>query len=464
MNSRFGNPGPGCLGSLWAGIYATCRDFTRDCRGATTIYVMFAGTLALSGGVLALDIGRVVVLRSQMQNAADAAALSAAAQLDGQDGAITRATAAASDAISNTTNLASDDGDFVVQSIVFYDGITLNSSTTTDAATAVATAVTLTPRTISIFLAPVLEAISSGSVDDEFTLDGTARAGLSTIVCDVPPFMVCNPAEDGSSSDDVLDAANAGRQLLTKEGPGQGGGSLAPGNFGLLCPSSGNCGAASVSDALAAEPGLCYTSDVTTSPGSQTQQARNGINARMDAGNKDPKNPAPNIQSYNRDSDMSDSTVLGNGTWTPGDYWPAKHSDAALPTELADSSRYQVYLYELGETFYRNAKNTIYPTDGITAPSGYTTISPAAVDLPSEGTPEPTASTDPKRRVLKVAVLDCASLGVKGSGTYPTFGRYVEVFLTEEVSDTQSATYTEIIGPLINKFSTDVHVNVQLIE
>ena len=91
-------------------------------------------------------------------------------------------------------------------------------------------------------------------------------------------------------------------------------------------------------------------------------------------------------------------------------------------------------------------------------------MTPAGVGLPSEGTPTPTASTDPKRRVLKVAVLDCTALGVQGSGTYPTFGRYVEVFLTEEVSDTQSATYTEIIGPLINRYSTDIHVNVQLIE
>lgn len=211
MNCGIEKSGPGRLGNLWAGICAAFGDFSRDCRGATTIYVVFAGTLALSGGVLALDIGRVVVLRSQMQNAADAAALSAAAQLDGQDGAITRATAAASDAISNTTNLASDDGDFVVQSIVFYAGTDLASSTTTDEAAAVAAAVTLTPRTISIFLAPILEAISTGSVANEFTLDGTARAGISTIICAAPPFMACNPAEDGDAGDDLLDAdARAG--------------------------------------------------------------------------------------------------------------------------------------------------------------------------------------------------------------------------------------------------------------
>ena len=71
------NLGHGILAGLWMGL----RSLLGDRRGATTIYVAFAGVLALSGGVLALDIGRVVVLRSQMQNAADAAALSAAAAI-----------------------------------------------------------------------------------------------------------------------------------------------------------------------------------------------------------------------------------------------------------------------------------------------------------------------------------------------------------------------------------------------
>ena len=53
---------------------------------------------------------------------------------------------------------------------------------------------------------------------------------------------------------------------------------------------------------------------------------------------------------------------------------------------------------------------------------------------------------------------------MQGSGTYPTYGRYVEVFLTEEMESTQAATYTEIIGPLLQQYSDDVHVNVQLVQ
>ncbi|MBT3370625.1 MAG: hypothetical protein HOA08_12195 [Rhodospirillaceae bacterium] len=450
------------IARAWAVILTFVTGFSRDRRGAVAIYAAFAGTLALSGGVLALDIGRVVVLRSQMQNAADAAALSGAAQLDGQSDAITRATAAASGALSNSSNLSDTAGAFTVQSITFYDGTDPTPVVTAVGGDAVYVEITLAPRTISIFLAPILQTISSGAAVEQFTLEATAQAGISIITCAAPPFMACNPSEGGDAADDLLDADNAGRQLLTKSGPG--GGSLAPGNFGLLCPTSGNCGAANVSDALANDPGLCYTSEVTTSPGVQTQQARNGINARMDAGNKNPKNPAQNIMDYGRDSDMSGSTIVGNGDWDPETYWTTNHAGETEPTDLVDYTRYQIYLYELGETFYRDENKTIYPITGITLPTGYNTVTPAAASIPAAGVPTPTASSDIKRRVLKIAVMNCTELGVQGSGTYPTYGRYVEVFLTEEMESTQAATYTEIIGPLLQQYSDDVHVNVQLVQ
>ena len=452
------NLGHGILAGLWMGL----RSLLGDRRGATTIYVAFAGVLALSGGVLALDIGRVVVLRSQMQNAADAAALSAAAQLDGQSDAIMRGTAAATDAISNATSLADTTGDFTIQSIVYYNDVDPTDVVTVLDNEAVYVDITLVPRTISIFLAPALQAISSGAVSDQFTLEATARAGILPIVCAAPPYMACNPAESSGSGDDLLDVTNAGRQLLAKAGPGSG--SLAPGNFGLLCPSSGNCGAASVGNALANDPGLCYTSIVTTSPGVQTQQARNGINARMDTGNKNPKNPAQNVMSYGRDSDMSGATILGNGDWDPVAYWMANHPSDSQPSDLSDYTRYQVYLYELGETFYRDENKTGYPTTDITIPGGYITVAPSSNIVPAAGVPSSSPSSDIKRRVIKIAVLNCNALGVQGSGDYPTYGRYVEVFLTEKVAGAQANTYVEVIGPLLKQYSDDVHINVQLVE
>ena len=66
--------------------------------------------------------------------------------------------------------------------------------------------------------------------------------------------------------------------------------------------------------------------------------------------------------------------------------------------------------------------------------------------------------------MVKIAVLDCAALGVQGSADYLTYGRYVEVMLTEEVAATGADTYSEVIGPLLQQYSDDVHINVQLVE
>ncbi|HJM92273.1 MAG: hypothetical protein QGG19_21980 [Alphaproteobacteria bacterium] len=60
--------------------------------------------------------------------------------------------------------------------------------------------------------------------------------------------------------------------------------------------------------------------------------------------------------------------------------------------------------------------------------------------------------------------MDCTDLGVQGSGTYPIYGHYVEVFLKEEMTTTEAATYTEIVYPLLQQYSDDVHVNVQLVD
>lgn len=443
-------------------LWCLARRFCRDSRGATIIYVAFAGSLAMAGGVVALDFGRVVVLKSQMQNAADAAALSGATQLDGLSGAISRATRIARDAVRHGSALADGGGSFTVDSLVFYSELEPTPVTTTSDDEAVFMKVTLSPQRITVILQPFVDLISTGTrATSMLDLQAEATAGLSPIICEAPPFMACNPAEVNGSSDDLLDPNNAGRQLLTKEG--NGGGGLAPGNFGLLCPPTGSCGASAVGDALASDPGQCYSTLITTSPGVQTQQARNGINARMDEGTKNPKRPAQNIKGYPRDSNMTPSRVIGNGNWNPNSYWNTEHSGETAPAGVSTYTRYQMYLYELGETFYRNGKKTIYPASG-SPPAGYSTVSPAAASIPPGGTPTSTPSTDIKRRVMKVAVLDCNALNVRGSGSYPTYGRYIEVFLTESVSapSSKANVYGEIVGPLDGTNTDSYHVNVKL--
>ena len=48
----------------------------RDRRGSITVYTALFLTAGVSAGTLAVDVGRMSVLRSEMQNTADAAAIS----------------------------------------------------------------------------------------------------------------------------------------------------------------------------------------------------------------------------------------------------------------------------------------------------------------------------------------------------------------------------------------------------
>ena len=77
-------------------------------RGAVAPIVglsMF-GLIAMGG--IAFDYARLATLDTELQNAADQAALAGASQLDGQSGAVVRAVAAAQSLLANQTYLGND--------------------------------------------------------------------------------------------------------------------------------------------------------------------------------------------------------------------------------------------------------------------------------------------------------------------------------------------------------------------
>jgi Flp pilus assembly protein TadG len=446
---------------LW--IAKLARRIASDRRGSVALYAAFSSALVLGGGVLAIDFGRLVVLRTQMQNAADSAALSAATQLDGQPGAIARARSLAEQGVRNYTSISNAPGALSVQAVNFYSQISPTRVPTSEDFDAAFIEVVLAPQQVTLLLKPALDLISTSANANRITqLSAGAIATFDPVVCDAPPFMACDPTEGGAAGDDLMDPANAGRQFLVK---GNGGGSFAPGNYGLLCPTGSNCGASAVGDAIAAEdPQTCYGANVDTSPGAQTQQVRNGLNARFDTGNENPKRPAKDVMVFPRDSNMTSSTRVANGNWNPTAYWNANHPTDPSPAGLSGFSRYQVYLYELGEPFARNGERTLYPAPS-PLPAGYAMVTPSGPTIPSAGVPTSTPSTIVKRRVVKLAVLRCSALNVQGSGSYPTFGRFIEAFLTEPVSSPPNADiYGEIIGPLTSRTSSDFHANVRLVK
>src|SRR5262245_10101024 len=79
------------------------------------LYPIALPALIVTAGV-GWDYSRLMAMDSELQNAADQAALAAATQLDGGDDAITRATAAAQD------YLADADSDWVNETRMANDG------------------------------------------------------------------------------------------------------------------------------------------------------------------------------------------------------------------------------------------------------------------------------------------------------------------------------------------------------
>tara|TARA_R110000782_G_scaffold78293_6_gene156149 strand:+ start:1703 stop:3217 length:1515 start_codon:yes stop_codon:yes gene_type:complete len=213
------------------------RAFLSGTGGAVapTVALALVGLLAIGG--VAFDYSRLVGMHSELQNAADQAALAAATQLDGKDGARAAATAAASNLVANST-LISDDGvgtGVAIATVVFYQN-KAKLAATTDANARYAE-VTVDGREVFYALTPIVSAFSSGEID------ATAMAGLGSSICKVPPIMICSP--DPSNPFDA-DSKRGYGVVATGHSPGnknsnQGGNAgnasnsaWAPGDFGFL--------------------------------------------------------------------------------------------------------------------------------------------------------------------------------------------------------------------------------------
>lgn len=441
-----------------------------DDAGGIAVFAGFFSVLAIGAGALVLDVGRMAVLRSQMQDRADAGAMAGAAQLDGRAGAQARATTMATNAIAQTSMITSSTSDLSVQEVAFYSEVDPGLVLASGDEDSKFIRITLDPKDVQYLFKPLLVTASA----TKQTFNATAMATTDPFICHAPPLMICDPAEFDSTLDLSL-VSNFGRQITLKPPP-SGGSAWAPGNYGLLALPDGSIGASDLETALAAViPEDCYNLDVGTAPGVKTKKVENGINARFDI-TDGLGNPAPNVINYSKDLDVAadPSLVMGSGDWDIAGYWADKHS-TPLPTDLLDGSRYQTYLYELGLEFARNGRATIYPVNGA-LPAGYVVVTPAAEDIPlnatypddpdSDGVPsQNVASNGFARRLVQVAVLQCQADGVRGAHEYPTNGDYLEMFITEAVDGAPSGgIYAEIVRTLTTTNSPDFHSNVKIVQ
>lgn len=258
------------------------RRFAQDQSGAVAaLYALAMFALVAIAGV-AWDWTRMTAMDSELQNAADQAALAAATQLDGLDGAITRATDAANDLVSNVSRMSNDGNgpELTVQSIAFFDGydqvIDAFGNATTDDGQAQVVRIAIAPRETFFVLTPLVSVLRSGDISAE------AAAALGSAICNTPPVMMCNPLEDDNGTfdaDEVFDPANYvghGLRLITDDAG-------APGNFGFLANGLGT-GASNLARALGhdSQVGNCVAgTGVTTEPGLK-DVVFDAINTRFD--------------------------------------------------------------------------------------------------------------------------------------------------------------------------------------
>lgn len=263
-----------------------CTRFWRNSDGAVAPVVALSLTALIAVGGIAFDYTRLAAMDSELQNAADQAALAAASQLDGETKACARAVAAARNLVSNKTLLANDTRGLPV-TISDSDVCTSDTDITDDPAASIrffqdkAATIPATKNTEARFvevrvdsrrayyaLTVVVAAFSSGEISAK------ARAGLGTALCKVPPLMICSPTPGVAIDWDSM--KGRGLRAVSKQGP-----NWSPGNFGYIGPQ----------DANSTEKALAYQNPVFDCQGINVEEpvstgaptpAITAINTRMD--------------------------------------------------------------------------------------------------------------------------------------------------------------------------------------
>lgn len=433
--------------------------------GATLVYVALMIFVMLGVIGLSYDLGRHYILSSELQKAADAAAVAGAYQLDpdgDQTQVLTRVTAAVSGTpiAANSHKLGVTNGAVGIAAVNLLESIPADDDTAIGATNAGPPYNYVEVRTQGVVSNNIFGRLVGQP--DQITIEASAVARKGRAVCQITPLAVCNPAEATGGAGAAFNAADYyGKQILVRQHQGAGT-QWAPGNFGFLdVPGFGN-GARGLADALGvAGAPICFGTNVTTEPG-QTNGARAALNTRFDmyenpffrnadrdpnfppaenvtkgydttAGNycQNPGNPPqPDFLGLPRDDNLSSTNRFGNGFWSCALYWQTVHptdpappgcgNDPAVSTNAI--SRFEVYRYEID--------NNLIPDDTF-GEDGIPQCSSSAPPVPTPGD----LSTD--RRIITMAVINCLEHGVTGSITVPAEG-YLNGFLTEPVNDNPS--------------------------
>ncbi|CAN7415546.1 pilus assembly protein TadG-related protein [Phenylobacterium sp. LjRoot219] len=383
-----------------------------DEDGNVLVYVTLSAAVLLGIVGLALDGSRAMITHSEAQSAADAAALAAASQLDGQSGACDRAKAEALVVVNKQRFAQGGAGDISIASgspvclkdLPTSDAASTSGEVTTNDAASRYVQVTTQQLTHQNSL---LDALST---DKTATIQRTAVAGFRRSLCAAAPVMMtCDTFAwtPGVAFDAwINDASLKG--------------------FVSDCGNSAGC----VSSTLASKQASFCVVDgaMETVPGNKTEQAKNGINTRFGDGSSASEPSDTNItdfQPYSND-------LTGGSGWNCAAYYAAHHASdglakpASCTSNTTSPTRYSVYQAE-------RAADKI-PTRG---PAGKTTAE--------------------ERRLLYLSIFDCTS-----SGSPPK--AFLKAFMLRKAeAASQKHIYVEPIALVTSKTDpTAIHEEVQI--
>jgi hypothetical protein len=251
----------------------------RSQKGSVLVLAPIAMVVLIGITGLALDMGHGYLLKTRLQNALDAAALSGAKTLD-----TTRDPALAEIDALNTFALNVDDDlndPGLVATIEFSDTLVPFIPGGLDPLYVRARLDTL-PCTM--WFAHVLP-----GVGNSMNVAATAVAGPSPtlgVICDIAPIMVCgdpdadNDCSDGSCYGYTYDPAST-TEIVLKTGA-QSGWEVGPGNYQLISL-DGSKGGADIRENLAGSYENCLKTDedVETEPGNKVGPVAQGLNTRF---------------------------------------------------------------------------------------------------------------------------------------------------------------------------------------
>lgn len=252
------------------------RYLSRAQRGIVMILftVGALATLAMVG--LALDLGRLYMAKTRLQNALDSAALDAAKTLY-QTGSTSLATTAANTAFT-TNATAQFSNTFTGIVPIVETSPTLTPFVPGGAGTHYFVRVRVGTLPVTTFIVQILPGMGT-----TINASGTAVAGpvpLGGQLCGAFPVALCGTAGDPDCSDYSCFGIAGGPTTETVLQSDTS--TMGPGNYGFIsfpgC-TGGNC----LRDALAGGSDFCFTpgGTVTTEPGKQTGPSEQGLNTRF---------------------------------------------------------------------------------------------------------------------------------------------------------------------------------------